>query len=218
MTEVWTLTPPLKPFPMDDSGSDEPGVTAAESVGGLRPRGFQVRLAEGRLVVSPGSRLSDADCSAVGNYKTAIVAVLRAEPVGQLVAPSVLCGEASWAWEPAWHRAPHRRDGHDDHHGQVNHRVVEHAVHDDHAVGEPEPVRGVWVCHTCISRPVPTLAIPASLTSAERAKLQAEADAGDRLGRMVLSGVRYAGAFVTGENIYAWHVVDDAAEIGEVTG
>lgn len=58
--------------------------------------------------------------------------------------------------------------------------------------------------------------VVADLTPAERAKLQAEADAGDRLGGMVLSGLKYADTFATGERIYASGVVDDATGTGEV--
>ena len=58
--------------------------------------------------------------------------------------------------------------------------------------------------------------VSAGLTPAELVGLQAEADAGDRLGQMVVSGPRRADAFATGEHIYALHVVEDAAGTAEV--
>ncbi len=194
-------------------------MTAATLLADLRRRGVRLH-ADGHTLRWRARQgvLSDADRNVLVEYKAAILDLLQAEGVGQPVAPCALCGGTAWTWEPGWHRDHHRRDDHDDH-DDVEHHGADHAVHDDHAAGQPEPVRGGWVCHTCIARPVPTLAaVAASLTPAERARLQAEADAGDRLGRMVLSGLRHAAAFSTGERIYAWDVVDDATGTGEATG
>jgi hypothetical protein len=64
------------------------------------------------------------------------------------------------------------------------------AAHGNDTRDQPEPVRGVWVCHTCVARPVPTLAaVAASLMPAEREQLQAGAAAGDRLAIQVLGAL-----------------------------
>src|SRR5262245_22915530 len=90
-------------------------MTAAELVAGVSPGGADVRLAEGKLVVTPGSLLIDSDRVARGTYKTAMIDLLRAGPVGQSVGPCVSCGKLSWTRERTWHRG-HRDDGdHGDH-------------------------------------------------------------------------------------------------------
>jgi len=162
-------------------------MTAADVIASLRSRGFQVALAEGKLVVSPGSRLNDAERADLGKYKTAIVDLLHTDPAGQPDAPCALCGETTWAWEPAWHHAPHRRDGHDHHddghHGRVEDHGADHTVHDDLAAGQ----RGVWVYRICITRPVPTLIeLYATLTDNERKRLAVEVKSGDRLASHVI--------------------------------
>jgi hypothetical protein len=53
---------------------------AADLLHSLRERGFALVLVDGRLSVSPGSLLTDADKLALKTHKADLIALLEAEP------------------------------------------------------------------------------------------------------------------------------------------
>ena len=135
-------------------------MTAADLLAGLRSRGFQVRLAEGKLFVSPGSRLTDPDRAALALYREAIINIPGAVAAHAPAASCAFCGGVLVRVE-----------------------------------GWPAPGASAWLCGHCAARSVPTLAeVYSGLTAAEREQLQAEADAGDRLGQTVVADMAEAGA------------------------
>src|SRR5439155_13177320 len=59
-----------------------------------------------------------------------------------------------------------------------------------HAAAWPTPGEARWLCRTCTSRPAPSLAaVVAEPSARHRARLDAEAAAGDNLAQLVLAAV-----------------------------
>lgn len=77
-------------------------MTAASLVAGLRRGGFQVRVSESKLVVSPRSRPSGADRAALAEHRVAILNLLQAEGVATVAGGRCgLCGGVL-AWVEGW--------------------------------------------------------------------------------------------------------------------
>lgn len=77
-------------------------MNADDLVAGLRQRGFQVRLREGKLAITPGSWLTDADRAALTSHRRAVVDLLRIEAQSPPPGACGLCRTTAWTWAADW--------------------------------------------------------------------------------------------------------------------